>query len=96
MITSIMAASLLGGFNNIYGAIIGGLGIGFSEILLTFWGQQVLGAWVGEYRPIIPMIVLVAVLLIEPEGLSGLYSRFKASETGERLLLRFSREGSEE
>ena len=96
MITSIMAASLLGGFNNIYGAIIGGLGIGFSEILLTFWGQQVLGAWVGEYRPIIPMIVLVAVLLIEPEGLSGIYNRFKASETGERLLLRFSREGSEE
>jgi branched-chain amino acid transport system permease protein len=96
MITSIMAASLLGGFENIYGAIIGGIGIGFSEIILTFWGQRAFGAWVGEYRPIIPMIVLVAVLLIEPEGLNGLYNRFKASKTGESLLSRYSREGSEE
>jgi branched-chain amino acid transport system permease protein len=88
MITSIMAASLLGGFENIYGAIIGGLGIGFSEIILTFWGQQAFGAWVGEYRPIIPMAVLVAVLLIEPAGLGGIYNRILATDTGERIISR--------
>ncbi len=91
MITSIMAASLLGGFSNIYGAIIGGLGIGFSEIILTFYLQQSVGVWVGEYRPLIPMLVLVAVLLIEPNGLQGLWERFQASPIGEKLLRSFRR-----
>jgi branched-chain amino acid transport system permease protein len=86
MITSIMAASLLGGFNNVYGAIIGGLAIGLSEILLTFWLQQNIGMWVGEYRPLIPMIFLVAILLIEPAGLQVVYERIMASETGRSFL----------
>jgi branched-chain amino acid transport system permease protein len=95
MITSIMAASLLGGFNNIYGAIIGGIGIGLSEILLTFFLQQRIGMWVGEYRPLIPMIVLVIVLLVEPNGLQGVWSRLVASPTGERILNSLSRRKEE-
>ena len=86
MIASIMAASLLGGFENVYGAIIGGVAIGFSEILLTFWLQQNIGVWVGEYRPIIPMVFLVAILLIEPAGLQVVYERIMASSTGRRFL----------
>jgi branched-chain amino acid transport system permease protein len=86
IITSIMAGSLLGGFESVYGAVIGGAIVGISEIMLTTWGQAILGPWVGEYRPIVPMIFLVAVLLIEPEGLEGAWNRFKATERGEKLL----------
>ena len=86
IMTSIMAGSLLGGFENIYGAIIGGFGVGFSEIVLTAWLQQQLGPWVGRWRPIIPMVILVAVLLFEPRGLTGLYARIKASPIGDRAL----------
>lgn len=86
IITSIMAGSLLGGFESVYGAVIGGFIVGVSEIMLTTWGQALLGPWVGEYRPIVPMIFLVAVLLIEPEGLEGAWKRFKASDRGEKLL----------
>jgi branched-chain amino acid transport system permease protein len=86
IITSIMAGSLLGGFNSIYGSVIGGAIIGISEIMLTTWGSTLLGAWVGEYRPLIPMIFLVVVLLIEPQGLQGAYQRIRASGIGENLL----------
>lgn len=86
MQTSIMAGSLLGGFTNMYGAIIGGFSIGLLEILLTFQLQQIIGTWVGEYRPLIPMLVLVLVLIVEPNGLQGFYSRFAATKTGERFL----------
>ena len=85
IITSIMAGSLLGGFNSIYGSVIGGAIVGMSEILLTTWGQALIGVWVGEYRPLVPMIFLVSVLLIEPEGLQGAWNKFMASEAGERL-----------
>ena len=86
MITSIMAGSLLGGFDNIYGAVIGGVIVGMSEILLTTWGQALLGAWVGEYRPLIPMIFLITILLIEPEGMQGGWKRFKGTRIGENIL----------
>ena len=75
IITSIMAGSLLGGFESVYGAIIGGFTIGLSEILLTLGGQLLLGNWFGEYRPLIPMFFLIAVLLIEPRGIQGFYER---------------------
>lgn len=77
IITNIMAGSLLGGFNNIYGAILGGAIVGISEIMLTTWGQAILGAWVGEWRPLIPMIFLIMILLIEPRGLEGIWARIK-------------------
>lgn len=91
IITSIMAGSLLGGFESVYGAIVGGFGIGLSEILFTKWLQDALGTWVGEYRPLIPMFFLVAILLIEPRGLQGLYEKLMASPYGEKILARFSR-----
>ena len=85
IITSIMAGSLLGGFESIYGSVIGGAIVGMSEILLTTWGQALIGVWVGEYRPIIPMLFLVTVLLIEPEGLQGVWDKFAATQTGENF-----------
>ena len=72
-----MAGSLLGGFTNIYGAVIGGATVGLSEIMLTTWGQAWIGTWVGEYRPLVPMLFLVVVLLFEPEGLDGVWRRIK-------------------
>jgi branched-chain amino acid transport system permease protein len=86
MITSIMAGSLLGGFDSIYGSVAGGVIVGMSEIMLTTWGQAIIGVWVGEYRPMIPMIFLVAVLLVEPNGLQGAWSKFVATDAGETLL----------
>ncbi len=85
IITSIMAGSLLGGFDSIYGSVIGGAIVGLSEILLTTWGQAIIGTWVGEYRPMVPMIFLVTVLLIEPDGLQGWWTKFAATQVGENF-----------
>jgi branched-chain amino acid transport system permease protein len=97
IITSIMAGSMLGGLNTIYGAIIGGLGVGLSEILVTTWAQNiringVRQLWVGEYRPLIPMIIMIAVLLIEPEGLGGLFARLRASDVWRKASSIYKRE----
>ncbi len=77
IITSIMAGSLLGGFDSVYGAVIGGFTIGMSEIMLTLGGQMVFGTWFGEYRPLIPMVFLIIVLLIEPRGLQGFWETYQ-------------------
>lgn len=86
IITSIMAGSLLGGMENVYGAIFGGFSVGLSEILLTKWLQGIFGIWVGEYRPLVPMFFLIAVLLIQPRGLQGAYEWLTKSKRGIELL----------
>ena len=85
MITSIMAGSLLGGFENVYGAIVGGATVGLAEILLTYGGQLVFGTWFGEYRPLVPMVFLVIILLIEPRGLQGFYEKWKAGQVKKEI-----------
>jgi len=81
MITSIMAGSLLGGFESIYGAIIGGFTIGLAEIMLTLAGQMLFGNWVGEWRSMVPMAFLIAVLLIQPRGLQGFWESLQMRRT---------------
>ncbi len=63
IINSVLAASLVWGSYSIFSGIKGGLTVGILEISLTVIGQQILGAWVGEYRPIIPIAFLSASLL---------------------------------
>jgi hypothetical protein len=38
------------------------------------------------------MLILVGVLLLEPQGLSGVYQRIKRSEMGEKILSSLRRE----
>ena len=71
MIISAFAASTIGGLLNIYGAVLGGLLIGFSEIIGTNILATYMGAWVIPYRPLIPLIAIVITLLLAPNGLLG-------------------------
>ena len=71
MMTPIIAASLLGGLYNRRGYFIGGLIVGILDIMLTVWGQAAIGVWVGEYRPMVSMTILVLVLSFRPQGLLG-------------------------
>ncbi|GAC1578030.1 MAG: branched-chain amino acid ABC transporter permease [Candidatus Elarobacter sp.] len=58
------AASIVGGFGSIPGAIIGGLTIGVIE---TFGGFYISSSYVDA----IAFIILIAVLLVRPQGLFG-------------------------
>src|SRR3989441_5314088 len=69
LIVEIFAASVLGGLASIWGAALGGLIIGASEILLTQEGAQLLGSWVQIYQKGIPLVIMVIALLLFPQGL---------------------------
>jgi len=72
LIVSIFAASIVGGLTNIYGAFIGGLLIGFAEVLGTGYLSILVGSWVIPYRPIIPLVMMSLTLLFAPRGLTGI------------------------
>lgn len=71
VIWSIFAAVLLGGMDSLQGAVVGGLVVGLSEILLVSWGQSIFGVWVGEFRFLLPLSIIVLVTGLKPNGLLG-------------------------
>lgn len=64
MLLPIFAAVILGGIGSPYGAIAGGMIIGLSEEISTAFIST-------AYKPAVPFVIMVAVLLIKPRGLFG-------------------------
>jgi len=58
-------AAIVGGFNQIRGAIAGGLILGVVDNLAGATPH------ISQYRGAIPMILLIAVILFRPAGLLG-------------------------
>jgi branched-chain amino acid transport system permease protein len=69
LIVEIFASSVLGGLASIYGAVLGGLIIGASEILLTTLGESLFGSWVAIYQKGVPLVIMIVTLLVLPHGL---------------------------
>jgi branched-chain amino acid transport system permease protein len=99
LIVEIFASSVLGGLASIYGAAVGGLIIGATEILLTQVGINLVGSWVSIYQKGVPLAIMVITLLLFPQGLVsikwvGSVRRLKRSVQGLRSVIRRVRRGS--
>jgi len=79
IIVDIFAGVVLGGISSIYGGIVGGLIVGFSEtyvirVLTSFanatWGYAV-GAEVATFQKGIPLAIMIITLLVIPKGLTS-------------------------
>jgi branched-subunit amino acid ABC-type transport system permease component len=69
-ILSVFAATVLGGMTSFTGAILGAYVVGFAENIV----MQLLNTWTGldfSFKPIIPFILIIVVLLIRPQGLKN-------------------------
>lgn len=67
-----LPAVILGGLDSPGGAVVGGVVIGVVEELAKGYGPGHLPGWVGDNpHTVLPYVVLVAALLIRPQGLFG-------------------------
>ena len=57
-------AAIVGGFNQVRGAIVGGLLVGVIDNFVAAY-------WSAQYRAAIPLFLLIAVILWRPQGLLG-------------------------
>lgn len=64
LLLPLFAAVILGGIGSVWGAVLGGLIVGIAESLAV----SVVGA---EYRAAAAFVVLIAILLLRPNGLFG-------------------------
>ena len=57
-------AAIVGGFNQVRGAIVGGLLLGVADNFVAAY-------WSAQYRAAFPLFLLIAVILWRPQGLLG-------------------------
>ncbi|RZN63155.1 MAG: branched-chain amino acid ABC transporter permease [Thermoproteota archaeon] len=69
LVASMFCASIVGGLEEIYGAILGGFLLGLVELIGTEVLARTVGSWVTPYRPIIPLLILFITLIFCPTGL---------------------------
>jgi branched-chain amino acid transport system permease protein len=65
-----LAAAVLGGFGSIPGALVGGAIVGIVELLAAAFVEETL-------RDVVPHVILLAVLVLRPQGLFGAVGRKK-------------------
>lgn len=69
LLLPIFAAVILGGIGSAYGALLGGVVLGLATELSTWPGFH--GGVNPVYKPVVAFVVLIAVLLVRPQGLLG-------------------------
>ena len=69
LLLPIFAAVVLGGIGSAYGALAGGLLLGVAMELSTW--QELAGGVDPVYKPVVAFVLLIAVLLVRPQGLLG-------------------------
>ncbi|RLG84827.1 MAG: branched-chain amino acid ABC transporter permease [Thermoprotei archaeon] len=72
LIVTFFCGAIVGGLYSIFGSLLGGLLIGLSEYLGIYSLSASLGGWVLAYRPMIPLLIMAATLLVYPRGLGGI------------------------
>ena len=64
----IFAAVTLGGLGTAYGAMLGGLAIGFASEVSTFWLDN-------DLKFLVALLVLLVILMVRPQGILGVKER---------------------
>ena len=73
-VLSVFAAAILGGLSSFTGTILGAYVVAFSEHTVMLFLNFNFGVDLA-YKPAIPFIIIIAVLLIRPKGLTQLIKR---------------------
>ncbi|MCC7450199.1 MAG: branched-chain amino acid ABC transporter permease [Anaerolineae bacterium] len=72
-VLSVFAATVLGGMTSFFGTILGAYVVSFSENLLMQWLNFQFGLDFS-FKPAVPFVIIILVLLFRPQGLVGLTS----------------------
>lgn len=63
-----LPAVVIGGMGSLRGAVLGGLLVGYAEVLAAAYSPAALGS---NFQLVFPFVIMFAVLLVRPQGLLG-------------------------
>jgi branched-subunit amino acid ABC-type transport system permease component len=71
----VMAGSVMGGLHSVTGAVIGGFLAAFSQKALGIIAIALFGLQAVDYEALYPMLFIVFILMIEPNGVMGIFEK---------------------
>lgn len=71
----VMAGSVVGGINSVTGAVVGGLLAATSQKVLGALAIAIYGVDASAYESLYPTILIATILMLQPEGIMGFFSR---------------------
>ncbi len=83
ILLEVFAACILGGVSSIYGSIVAAYILAFARVMGTYIMSTYFGIS-SSFAPAIPLVILIVVLLLMPEGIAG----FKWSKILSRIGLK--------
>jgi branched-chain amino acid transport system permease protein len=75
LMINVMAGSVLGGLDNIYGAMVGGAALAFIQTALPGILLGPFGLGIAKFKPLIPVVVIVVILMFAPKGITSALDR---------------------
>ncbi len=75
LMIDVMAGSVLGGLDNIYGAMVGGAALAFIKTALPGILLGPFGLGIAKFKPLIPVVVIIVILMFEPKGITKILAR---------------------
>jgi len=85
----VMAGSVVGGINSVTGAVVGGLLAATSQKALGALAIAIYGVEASAYEALYPTILIAAILMLQPEGIMGLFGH--SNSTFSRLKRKYER-----
>ncbi len=71
----VMTGSVVGGLASVAGSVVGGFIVVFSQKLLMYVGVAIAGIETLAYESLYPMIIVIVILMLQPEGIMGAFDR---------------------
>lgn len=73
-LVTVMAGSIVGGLNSVAGAVVGGVLVSVVQKLISEFFMYFFGVGFVEFEGLYPIIFIFLVLMIEPEGIMGVFN----------------------
>jgi branched-subunit amino acid ABC-type transport system permease component len=71
----VMTGSVMGGLSNVAGAVVSGFLVVVSQKILLFTAIALFGISTLVYESLYPMMFVVIILLLQPEGIMGAFDK---------------------
>jgi len=84
----VMTGSVIGGLSTVTGAVVGGSAVVAFQKLLTYLGLTYIGIGTLAYESLYPMMMVVTILMLQPEGIMGAFDKTRTPTSPLRIRIR--------
>jgi len=84
----VMTGSVIGGLSTVTGAVVGGSAVVAFQKLHTYLGLTYIGIGTLAYESLYPMMMVVTILMLQPEGIMGAFDKTRTPTSPLRIRIR--------